>query len=101
MKKQPIVHKARLRENDPFFANNFFVTIRSKHFRSGDLRICTDPKELNKALKRERNPIPVIEDVLPESSKARVFTNVDARNGYWHVLLDEEQAKLTTFHTPF
>ena len=32
---------------------------------SGVLRICIDPKELNKALKWERYPIPVIEDVLP------------------------------------
>ena len=49
---------------------------------SGDLRICIDPKELSKALKLERYPIPVIDDVLPELSKARVFTKVDARNGY-------------------
>ena len=68
---------------------------------SGDLRICIDPKGLNKALKRERYPIPVIEDVLPELSKARVFTKVDARNGYWHVVLEEKSAKLTTFDTPF
>ena len=63
------------------------------------MRICIDSKELNKALKRERYPIPVIEDdVLPELSKARVFTKVDAHNGYWHVIL--ESAKLTTFDTP-
>ena len=68
---------------------------------SGDLRICIDPKELNKALKRERYPIPMIEDVLPELSKARVFTKLDAHNGYWHVILDKELAKLTTFDTPF
>ena len=67
---------------------------------SGDLRIYIDAKELNKALKQERYPIPVIEDVLPELSKARVFTKVDARNGYWHVVLDEESATLTTFDTP-
>ena len=67
----------------------------------GDLRICIDPKELNKVLKRERYPIPVIENVLPELSKARVFTKADARNGYWHVVLDEESATLMTFDTPF
>ena len=39
----------------------------------------------------------MIEDVLPELSKARVFTKVDTCNGYWHVALDEESAKLTTF----
>jgi len=63
--------------------------------------ICIDPKELNKALKRERYPIPVIEDVWPELSKARVFTKVDARNSYWHVVLDDESATLMMFDTPF
>ena len=62
---------------------------------SGDLRICINLKDLNNALKWERYPIPVIEDVLPELSKARVFTKIDARNGYWHMVLDEESAKLT------
>ena len=28
---------------------------------SGDLRLCLDPQQLNKALKRERYPLPVIE----------------------------------------
>lgn len=48
---------------------------------SGDLKICIDPKDLNKALKRERYPIPVIEDVLSELSKARMFTKEDAQ--FW------------------
>ena len=52
---------------------------------SGDLRLCLDPKQLNKALKRERYPLPVIDDVLPDLSRAKVFTKVDARNGYCHV----------------
>ena len=41
------------------------------------------------------------EDVLLELSNARVFTKVDARNGYWQVVLNEESAKLTRFDTPF
>ena len=39
----------------------------------------------------------MIEDVLPELSKARVFTKVDTCSGYWHMALDEESAKLTMF----
>ncbi|CAB4039641.1 Hypothetical predicted protein [Paramuricea clavata] len=68
---------------------------------SGQLRMCIDPKQLKKALKRERYPIPVIEDVMPDIAKAKVFTKVDARNGYWHVMLNEESSRLTTFDTPF
>ena len=68
---------------------------------SGDLRICIDPKPLNQALKWERYPIPIIDDVLPDLAKAKMFTKADAKNGYWHVLLEEESSKLTTFDTPF
>ena len=68
---------------------------------SGDLRLCLDPQHLNKALKRERYPIPVVDDVLPDLAQARVFTKVDARNGYWHVQLDDKSSRLTTFDTPF
>ena len=68
---------------------------------SGDLRLCLDPQQLNKALKRERYPLPVIDDVLPDLSRAKVFTKVDARNGYWHMQKDDQLSKLTTFDTPY
>ena len=68
---------------------------------SGDLRLCLDPQQLNRARKRKRYPLPVIDDVLPNLSRAKVFTKIDARNGYWHVQLEDESSKLTTFDTPY
>ncbi|XP_062567680.1 uncharacterized protein K02A2.6-like [Saccostrea cucullata] len=68
---------------------------------NGKLRICIDPKPLNKALRRSHYPLPVIEDVLPDVSKPRVFTVCDVKNGFWHVELDEQSSYLTTFETPF
>lgn len=68
--------------------------------RCGDIRIFIDPQALNKALKREFYPLPVIDDVLPKLSKARVFSNFDLKNGYWHCVLDEKSSYLTTFQTP-
>lgn len=56
---------------------------------SGDLRLRLDLQQLNKALKRERYPLPVIDDILPNLSQAKVFTKIDTRNGYWHVQLDD------------
>ena len=32
---------------------------------------------------------------------AKVFTKLDVRNGFWHVVLDDESSFLTTFNTPF
>lgn len=69
--------------------------------RSGSLRICVDPKSLNQALKREHFPLPTLEDILPELSKARIISTADLRAGYWHVELDDQSSYLTTFATPF
>lgn len=69
--------------------------------KNGDLRICIDPKYLNKALLRERYTMPLLDDVLHELSQSTFFTKVDLRNGFWHVLLDDESSKLTTFQTCF
>ena len=68
---------------------------------NGDIRICIDPLALNKALQREMHPLPTFDDVLPELGKARVFSKVDLRNGYWHCELDEESSRMTTFQTPY
>ena len=40
--------------------------------KSGTLMICIDPRTLNKALKRERYQLPVLDDILPEVSKAKI-----------------------------
>ena len=69
--------------------------------KNGQLRICIDPKFLNDGLQRKRYPLPVIDDILPELNKARVFSKVDLRSGYWHCLLDQESSVLTTCITPF
>ena len=68
--------------------------------KSGALRICIDPRPLNRALKREHHTLPTLEDVLPLLSKGRIFSKLDLRNAFWHVCLDEESSKLTTFQTP-
>uniref|UniRef100_A0AAQ4NR87 ribonuclease H n=2 Tax=Gasterosteus aculeatus aculeatus TaxID=481459 RepID=A0AAQ4NR87_GASAC len=69
--------------------------------QNGKPRVCIDPKPLNKALKRSHFPLPTIEDILPDLSKAKVFTVCDVKSGFWHVQLEEESSYLTTFATPF
>ena len=67
--------------------------------RNGRVRLCIDPKPLNTALKRNHYPLPVIEDILPSLANAKVFTVMDAKNGFWQVQLDTESSMLTTFET--
>ena len=65
--------------------------------KSGELRVCIDPRPLNTVLKRERYQIPVIDDLLPDLTDARVFTKVDLASAFWHLELDRESSMLTTF----
>jgi len=68
---------------------------------NGKLRICLDPKDLNKAIFREHQMIPTLEEILPKLSGAKYFSIVDAKCGYWNVVLDQESSYLTTFNSPF
>ncbi|GFR97874.1 hypothetical protein ElyMa_002756100 [Elysia marginata] len=68
---------------------------------NGRLRVCLDPKFLNKALQREHYTMPILDDILHDLSSSKVFTKADLQNGYWHVQLDEESSRLTTFQTCF
>ncbi|KAL5020892.1 hypothetical protein ScPMuIL_000047 [Solemya velum] len=69
--------------------------------KPGKLRICIDPKDLNTALQRSHYPMPTIDEILPKLAKAKVFSTLDAKDGFWQVKLDEKSSFLTTFWTPF
>lgn len=69
--------------------------------KNGKLRVCIDPRPLNKALKREHFQLPVLEDLFPELTEGKVFSTLDLRDGFWHLKMDEASIHLTTFATPF
>ena len=71
------------------------------HKPSGKLRICIDPEQLNRGLKRSIHPVPTVEELMPEISQAKVFTKCDVKSGFRHICLEEESSKLTAFITPF
>jgi transposase InsO family protein len=64
------------------------------------VRICTDFKRLNQAVKRERYVIPSFEDITHKLAGAKVFSKLDATSGFFQIPLDDRTAKLTTFMTP-
>jgi hypothetical protein len=64
-------------------------------------RLCIDPKDLNQALQRSHYPMKTLEDNLPDQSKAKVFSVVDVKDGYWHVKLDEQSSFLTCFNSAY
>lgn len=68
---------------------------------NGKLRICLDPRDLNKAIKREHYKTPTLEELSHKFAGAKVFSKLDAQHGYWAVKLDKESSLMTTFNSPF
>ena len=58
-------------------------------------------KALEQCIKRNHYPLSTIDNVLPLLSDAKLFTVLDAKNGFWHVQLDTDSSYLTTFSTPW
>ncbi|KAK2716647.1 hypothetical protein QYM36_006957 [Artemia franciscana] len=67
----------------------------------GSLRLCLDPRELNKAVKRLHNPMATFEDIAANTHGQNKFSKLDTRSGYWMLALNKESSLLTTFGTPF
>ena len=60
----------------------------------GSIRLCLDPKDLNKSIKRNQYYSKTIDEVSAELHNSRYFTVVDAKSGYWMVELDTESSLL-------
>ncbi|KAK3756012.1 hypothetical protein QZH41_003623 [Actinostola sp. cb2023] len=65
------------------------------------IRICLDPLDLNKAIQRPKYQMPTLEEVLPRITNAKVFSTLDAKDGFYQIKLDEQSSRKTTFWTPF
>ena len=67
----------------------------------GSIRICLDPKDLNKAIKREFTQLPTPEEIMSMMARATRFSKIDASSGYWRIALDKESSNLLAFNMPF
>lgn len=94
MEKEDIIEKVDYHTD---YISNLVIVKKAEN----KLRICLDPFKLNKDLQRCDYQIPKLEEILPSLAKARVFTKLDAKNGYWQLELSTESQKLTAFWTPF
>ena len=67
----------------------------------GSLRLSLDPKDLNKAIKRNQWYARTLDDILPELAQFKYFTVKDATSGFWHIPLDLRSSLPTTFNNPW
>ena len=69
--------------------------------KPGKLRVCIDPHDLNKPIRRPKYQMPILDEILPALSNARLFLVLDVKDGFHQVNLDEESSYLTTFWSPY
>ena len=68
--------------------------------KSGDIRICTDLRALNLALKRPIFPMPDPADIFARIGKAKVYSLLDCRSAFHQIALDLESQPYFTFAAP-
>ena len=69
--------------------------------KDGKTRFCVDYRKLNSVTKKDKYPLPKIEDILNNLGKAQWFTSIDLASGYWQVQVAEEDKEKTAFISKF
>lgn len=105
----PFTKKCAIKELDEMVRNNNMTKIEDGeptqcvrslvyHRKQNErLWFCLDPKDLNAAIQRGHHVNPKLEVILPKLTDVKVFSIVDAKCGYWNVLLDKQSYYVTTF----
>ena len=61
------------------------------------IRITIDYRRLNNISVRSAYPLPNIEEILGQFSKAKIFTKIDCFGGFFQIKLDPGSGKYTAF----
>jgi hypothetical protein len=65
------------------------------------LRMCLDYRALNKQTVKNRYPLPLVADCFDKLAKAKVFSKLDLRHGYYQVRIAEGDEHKTTMVTRY
>jgi len=71
------------------------------HKKDGTLRMCVDYRALNKVTVKNQYPLLRIDDLFDQLSRAKVFSRIDLRLGYYQIHVAEGDEKKTTCRTKY
>jgi hypothetical protein len=69
--------------------------------KNGSLRLCVDFRALNRITKKDRYPLPLINDLLDVPRRARHYTKLDLRHAYHLVRVAQGDEWKTAFRTRY
>ena len=87
-----------------------FITVSMAPYQSpvlfvqkpgGGLRFCVDYQRLNALTKKDRYPLPLIDETLAQITGAEILTKIDIRHVFNRICMAEEDEDLITFGTRF
>jgi hypothetical protein len=65
------------------------------------LRFCVDFCKLNNFTRKDRYPLPLIDETLAKLAKAKVYIKLDIRQAFYRIQIDPNLEELTTFRTRY
>ena len=65
--------------------------------KNGSWRFCVDYRGVNKILRSDQYPLPLISDLLDSMNGCRLFSSLDLYSGFWQLKLAEESKHITAF----
>jgi hypothetical protein len=74
------------------------IPVRKKN---GEIRLCVDFRNLNKASDKDNYPVPPMEQILQQVSSSERLSLLDGFSGYNQVLMSPPDHLKTTFRTPW
>jgi hypothetical protein len=80
----------------PFASPTLFVKKAN-----GSLRFCIDFRKLNALTRKDRYPLPLIDETLARLSRAKKYTKLDIRQAFHRIRMDQDSEDLTTFRTRY
>ena len=66
---------------------------------NGEVRVCLDPSNLNKAIIREHHKLMTVEEIAHELAGATIYTKADALRAFLQIHLTHEASLLMTFNS--
>ncbi|KAI9035170.1 retrovirus polyprotein [Aspergillus affinis] len=67
----------------------------------GGLRFCVDYWKLNSIIKKNRYPLPLMDELLDRLDHAKIFIKLDIRQGFYRIRMHPDSVNLTTFRTKY